>query len=349
VKHRLIALAQLALGAGLLALLFARMENPDDLIAAVTTIAGRWWFLAGALLLALNCLVICTVRWDSILRMHGIDLPFLTVIKLYFIGHFFNAFMFGAVGGDLVKAVYVARAVPDRRTEAVSTIFIDRMIGMLALIALVTVVMSLRYRFFLRYPDTRVVMIFMLAVLLAAVAGLSAVFGRNLLERVALFRRLESDTALGAIIAKVYAAFHTCLNHRALMRRTLLLSFANHLSLVAAAFLLGLGLGIRTVHTESPARLLREAGNYMTVFPIVNGVATIPATPGGLGTRDVATRFLLGVPEFDVPAERSVPLSLLLYGIMLVWSLAGGLLYLLYVAEAGRITRAELQALEQER
>ncbi len=347
-KNRLIALAQLALGAGLLVFLFVRMEDPGDLIAAVTAIADRWWFLVGALLLALNCLVICTVRWNSILRMHGINLPFLTVIKLYFIGHFFNAFMFGAVGGDLVKAVYVARAVPDRRTEAVSTIFIDRMIGMLALIALVTVVMTLRYRFFLRYPDTRVVMVFMLAVLVAAVAGLTAVFGRNLLERVALFRRLEAGTALGAIIAKVYAAFHTCLNHRALMRRTLLLSIANHLSLVAAAFLLGLGLGIRTVPADTGGRLLREAGNYLTVFPIVNGVATIPATPGGLGTRDVATRFLMGVPEFDVPASRSVPLSLLLYGIMLVWSLAGGLLYLLYVAEAGRVTRAEVEALEQE-
>ncbi len=352
-KHRIISILQLALGLGLLALLFITMEDRGELVAAIVSIAGQWWFLAGALLCALLCLIICTFRWDCILRMHGITLPFLHVLKLYFIGHFFNAFMFGAVGGDLIKAVYVAKVVPHRRTEAVATIFIDRLIGMLALIALVTLVMAVRFRFFMRYPETRVVMLFMVTMLILTVGGLFVVFSRNLLERIPLFRRLEAGTALGAIIAKVYGAFHTCLNHRGLMGRTLLLSFANHLSLITAAFLLGLGLGIRTVPVPAetppetpPARLqvVREFGNYLTVFPIVNGVATIPATPGGLGTRDVAARFLLAVPEFQVPESRSLPLSLLLYGIMLVWSLAGGLVYLAYVAEAGRVSRAELAA-----
>ena len=350
---KLIALLQLALAIGLIVFLFYRMENRGQLMGAVRSILSHWGYLVAALLMAFACLMLCTVRWNIIMRSYGITLPFREVFQLYFVGHFFNAFMFGAVGGDLIKAVYVAKAVPERRTESVATIFIDRLVGLLALVFLASVVIAIRFRFFLRYPETRKTMAFMIAVLVATVVGLFVVFRQNLLERFSFFRRMEANTALGQILGKVYAAFHHCLRHRGLMTRAIGLSLMNHTTLVMAAWLLGLGLGIRTTHPApdavpdappSIAVLAHELANYMTVFPIVNGIAAIPATPGGLGTRDVATKFLLGVPEFGVPATRAVPLSLLLYGVMFFWSLFGGGVYMLYVAKAGRVTVQELDA-----
>lgn len=353
-KKKLIALLQLALAGGLIAFLFGHMENRGELVDAVRSIVGHWGLLLGALAMTFLCLFLCTVRWNLIMRSYGIELPFRDVFDLYFVGHFFNAFMFGAVGGDLIKAIYVAKAVPDRRTESVATIFIDRLVGLLSLVLLAGVVMCIRYRFFLRYPETRKVMAFMIAVLLGTVAGLFIVFRKNLLDRIGFFRRLEERTAVGRIVGRVYTAFHHCLRHRGLMTRTMLLSLANHASLVIVAWMLGTGLGVRTVHTPTAGHTVasarvavaaRELANYMTVFPIINGIAAIPATPGGLGTRDVAAKFLLGVPEFGVPAARAVPLSLLLYATMFAWSLFGGVIYMLYVAKAGRVTRAELDKL----
>jgi glycosyltransferase 2 family protein len=348
---KLVAVVQLALAVGLIAFLFYRMDNRSELMEAVRSILGHWGYLVGALLLAFACLMLCALRWNLIMQSYAIRLPFREVFQLYFVGHFFNAFMFGAVGGDLIKAIYVARAVPGRRTEAIATIFIDRLIGLLALVFLVGVVICIRFRFFLRYPETQKTMAFMIAVLAATVTGLFVAFRQNLLERFGFFRRLEESTAIGRVVGRVYGAFHHCLSHRGLMVRTLGLSLLTHTTLVAAGLLLGVGLGIRTTGTSaegapvaalSGADWAHELGNYMTVFPIVNGIAAIPATPGGLGTRDMATKFLLGVPEFGVPATRAVPLSLLLYLAMFFWSLFGGIVYMFYVAKAGRVSGNEL-------
>jgi len=134
------------------------------------------------------------------------------------------------------------------------------------------------------------------------------------------------------MLSRLYRAFHTCMTHRGLLTRTLLLSVINHVFLILAACLLGAGLQIRTIPAATPPRsavvqATAEFGTYLTVFPIINGISTLPITPGGLGTRDAAAQMLLGVPEFNVPRSRAVTLSLLVCGITLFWSLVGGTVY----------------------
>ena len=331
-RRRWRALAQPVLGVGLVALLVFRMDNRADVLHALLSISRHWGFGIAAIACFLACLASATLRWQCILKAHGMAISFPRTLELTFIGQFFNAFMFGAVGGDAIKAFHVASAFPESRTEAVSTVFIDRMIGMLALFGIATAVLLTRFHFFLRYPQTRSVAIALVVVLVAVSALLFLAFRRNLLEQFAIFRTLESRTRLGAVLSRTYRAFHACLTHPGLITRTILLSLVNHLALIAAAALLGAGLEIRTVPPTDPPRpaLVQasvEFGTYLTVFPIINGIASIPATPGGLGTRDAAAQFLLGIPEFKVPASRAVTLSLLLYTVTLFWSLVGGVIY----------------------
>ncbi|MBT3192533.1 MAG: flippase-like domain-containing protein [Verrucomicrobia bacterium] len=362
-KKRLISLLQLALGIGLVSFLFFRMDNKADLLHALRSIARNWPCFAGAVICFLACILVCTRRWLLILRAHDIQVSFWHALELYFIGQFFNAFMFGSIGGDLVKVFFVAKSVPDKRAEAVTTVFIDRFMGMLALVALIGVILACRFNFFTRYAETRLVMLFMFGVLFATVLGLVVVFRKNVFEHSAFFRRMEDKYPIGRTISKVYGAFHACLTHHGLLGKLLALSVANHVIIIVAALLLGLGLNIRTIPAqvpppvpegipaEAPAEAFppfqpfAEFANYLTVFPIVNGIAAIPATPGSLGTREYATKFLLGVPEFQVPETRSVPLSLLLYVMTLFWSLVGGLVYLRYTLHAGKPTKSDLEAL----
>lgn len=331
-RRRWRALAQPVLGVGLVSLLVFNMDNRADVLDSLLSISRHWGFGIAAIACFLVCLVSATLRWRCILKAHGMAISIPGALELTFIGQFFNAFMFGAVGGDAIKVFLVASAFPKSRTEAVTTVFIDRMIGMLALFGIAAAVLLARFRFFLRYPQTRSVAMVLMVVLAAVSALLFLTFRRNLLEQFAVFRKLESQTRLGAILSRTYRAFHACLTHPGLLARTILLSLVNHLALIAAAALLGAGLEIRTVPPTDPPRSAAvqatvEFGTYLTVFPIINGIASIPATPGGLGTRDAAAQFLLGIPEFKVPASRAVTLSLLLYAVTLFWSLVGGVIY----------------------
>lgn len=93
------------------------------------------FFISALLLLAV---VYCAnfFRWKLILSLLDIEVNFATSMRLSMLGQFFSTFMPGAVGGDLVKAIYVARRYPSRRTHAVLTVLLDRAIGLFALVIL---------------------------------------------------------------------------------------------------------------------------------------------------------------------------------------------------------------------
>jgi uncharacterized protein (TIRG00374 family) len=99
------------------------------------------------------------------------------------------------------------------------------------------------------------------------------------------------------------------------MAQTLGLSLANHVGLVAAVFLLGLAMELPLSFAE-----------FLSVFLVINAVASLPITPSGLGTRESAGIFLLGV--LGVHPAQAVSLTLLLYGLIVTWSLIGGVVYL---------------------
>jgi uncharacterized protein (TIRG00374 family) len=197
---------------------------------------------------------------------------------------------------------------------------------------LTVVVMVVRLPFFLSHPVTRLALLFNLGLLVAATLGLLMVFRQNLFERWRFFRRLEERTALGRILSRSYHAFRLCLNRPAVVAKTILLSLVNHLVLVLGAFFLGTALGIPLSFWQ-----------FLTVFPIVNAVAAVPLTPGGLGTREAAAVYLLGVPGLDVPKAEALSVSLLLYATLIAWSLVGGLVYAAYCWALGPDVRREIR------
>lgn len=98
-------------------------------------------FSAFATLAILACFVVAIqfVRWYLLVR--ALDLPFSigNAFRLGLVGCFYNAFLPGSVGGDLVKAYYIARDTPGKRASAVATVIADRLVGLFGLIAFISV------------------------------------------------------------------------------------------------------------------------------------------------------------------------------------------------------------------
>jgi uncharacterized membrane protein YbhN (UPF0104 family) len=90
-------------------------------------------FLALAFLAGLTGVTITFLRWYVLVR--AVDLPFRVpdALRLGFIGFFFNTFLPGSVGGDIIKAAFLARE-QKRRTVAVATVIMDRAIALWALV-----------------------------------------------------------------------------------------------------------------------------------------------------------------------------------------------------------------------
>lgn len=86
------------------------------------------------------------VRWWSLLKGINIDSSLKRVFQLHMTGTFFNTCMPGAVGGDLVKATYIyLDHDSSSKTNVLSTIFIDRILGLLGLFMICGIVVMMQY------------------------------------------------------------------------------------------------------------------------------------------------------------------------------------------------------------
>jgi glycosyltransferase 2 family protein len=92
------------------------------------------------------------VRWFFLVRVIEPKFKFSATVLLGLIGMVFNLVIPGAVGGDLIKAAYLTR-MRIRKTQAIASMVIDRILGLLGLFILATVAGGFAWR--LATPDVR--------------------------------------------------------------------------------------------------------------------------------------------------------------------------------------------------
>lgn len=101
-----------------------------------------WWLIAAWLCLVVGY-VLCGLRWAWIAQGLGIEVSRTRKVRLYFLGMFASLFLPSTIGGDVVRGILLAKG--DGRTKmgvrAATSVILDRVNGMYALVALLTVSM----------------------------------------------------------------------------------------------------------------------------------------------------------------------------------------------------------------
>lgn len=307
---------RIAVCIGLLTFLFYQTDT-KSLIDASRDALSHWpWLVAGIMLTFLG-LVAGAVRWREILAAQDIRFSPFKVVHIFLVGQFFNAFMLGACGGDVVRAYYAAKGQKGRRTEAITTILLDRGIGLFSMILFCCLMIPLRIHIFLDNEGPRDTGILMIMFLVGALLGFFILFRKNVFEHFRLFQRLENETRIGVLIRKAYdAVFLFRKNHR-LLAISLALSWLSMAFLTLACWSFGQALGLQ-------AQVL----DYFALFPIISVLMAVPITPGSLGVREGLFASLFPAVMIDRP--HAIVLSLMVYAGGVFWSFAGGLVYLFF-------------------
>lgn len=89
-------------------------------------------FLAAACVLYVSAILLSLFRWHLLVRALDLELSLRDAMRYGLVGIFFNTFLPGAVGGDIIKATALART-QNRRTAAVATVIMDRAIALWSL------------------------------------------------------------------------------------------------------------------------------------------------------------------------------------------------------------------------
>ncbi|MBN1178793.1 MAG: flippase-like domain-containing protein [Anaerolineae bacterium] len=245
-------------------------------------------------------------RWATLLWALGLRVPFLRLVRLYFVGQFFSSFLPSQFGGDVVRALELTEDTPT--PAAVGTVLVDRMTGLMVLMAMGLLTLP--------FSATRLAP--WLVGLLVVVAGGGLLAGGLLLEG-RLLRRLTgwlperlSLSGSGAP-GKLYAAITGC-GWRAL-GRAFAISLAFNLINISINYLCGRAVGIDV-----------GLDYFFITAPLISVTGMIPISVGGVGVRDWVMVALFDPVGIDDNAAAAM--SWCLYGVSAATGLVGGLLYL---------------------
>src|SRR4029077_20510270 len=99
--------------------------------------------------------VFAALRWQVLLRVQKIHLSFPRIAGLFLIGMFYNQFLPGGTGGDIIKSYLFLQGTPDTKAGAFVAVVFDRLIGLVTLVAITLTLISLRFDILSKTPETR--------------------------------------------------------------------------------------------------------------------------------------------------------------------------------------------------
>jgi uncharacterized membrane protein YbhN (UPF0104 family) len=96
----------------------------------------HWPLLAIAQVLVLAAISLNYARWYVLVRALDLNFTLPDAFRLGSLGLMLSQISLGSVGGDVFKAIAVAREQHGKRTEAVASVLIDRVVGLYAMLLL---------------------------------------------------------------------------------------------------------------------------------------------------------------------------------------------------------------------
>ncbi|MEM7624360.1 MAG: lysylphosphatidylglycerol synthase transmembrane domain-containing protein [Planctomycetota bacterium] len=287
----------------------AAAELRPGMVSLVRSADLRW--LGGGLLLIALVFPLQALRWYLLMRCRGLAVSFWSVQRLVMIGLFFNFCVpVGSNGGDVVKAYGAAKGTttPGSTAIAIVSVLLDRVAGLLGLIALAAITGPLMWD----DPTGRKIAVFAWSALALVVVG-SVVYHAPATRRAL---GLELLTRFG-IVQKIDDAVRGYRDHLGVLLGAIGLSLPVHLALSIATAMAGYAIG-------APTPLLV----MVVALPIVFIVGALPLTFMGLGVMEPTAVALLTGGEDAATANQVIAMLMAWRAYLLAYAILGGALML---------------------
>lgn len=299
-----------------IALLFWVFHDPAQrakMAEALRQADYRWIPLA--ILSYVTVEVAAALRWQVLLRVQGIYLTWRRVFSLFFIGMFYNQFLPGGTGGDIIKSYLLLKETPDRKAGALLAVIFDRLIGLVALVCITGTLIALRYRWLSQTPQTQHllwVLLFLLGSSILALLTSFVISGFNLAHW------LPEKFPGREKLIEISAAYHLYARHWSGTLIAFVTSLVAHLATFAMFLFVAYAL-----------RAQVEVVDFFAIMPIERTISALPISFGGAGWREIILQIMLS-NLCGVSVEKAKLIGSLGFLIILLCSLPGGIVYFLY-------------------
>lgn len=276
------------------------------------------WLLAASLAVFPITFLITSYRWYKLLNAVDVNMGFARAFVINMVGAFYNTFMPGSTGGDVLKAYYASKQTP-HRLRAVISVLIDRILGLLALVMVGGVMASYQY---LKSPTTAdptsraclQVALASVAILIGVGVVLAVLFQPTvrkylglefILNRLPMQRQVENARE----VTRIYR------RKPILVLWALLVTVPVHVTVIISALLAGQAFDL-------PIRPLF----YFTAVPVIVLVGSIPISPQGAGVMEF---FAIALTQKQgATVSQAFALTMSIRMVQILWNLTGGILVL---------------------
>ncbi len=279
-KSKILTIFKIALAAGLIFWLV--QSGRLDFSNLSLLLAPQ--FLIPCLFLTGLGLYLCIERWRALMASQGIFLSSWRTTQLVLIGTFFNYFMPGGVGGDVVKAFYIAKDFPNSKAKVIISVLMDRIIGLFSMILLAIAIMLWKWPEIQAVPQLRFILTILFFLLLAFILFWTLIFSQFLLESPVVKKIIHLLPGTKSI-QKVIQSLTDYRHGKKQVLTALILSLTAQTSAVLFFYVAGNGLGFTQVPFST----------YLFVVPVGFMIQAIPIAPAGIGIGQAAFLFLFNL------------------------------------------------------
>ena len=268
------------LAAVILAFLFTRIQRQSGFTRLLNE-PKHWASLLVAQGLVLTAFSLSFVRWFLLVRGLNMEFHLRDAFRLGSLGFMLNQVSPGSVGGDLLKAVFIAKEQPGRRPEAVATVLIDRFIGLYAMLLVASVGLT-----FAEVANESIALIHTMQTIVWTSAAVGTAVFALVMSPMAPGRHFREPMGrlpvIGHTLTRLIDGMAVYRSRRRYLFAAIGLATCTHILLVVAFWCVSRGL---PVHGPT---FFQNA----SIVPIALVAGAIPMTPSGLGTLEFVLEFL---------------------------------------------------------
>lgn len=282
-------------------------------LSQITQQPLHWPSLATAITLCGGAIVLTFLRWFVLVKALGFPFTVRDALRLGFIGYLFNFIAPGSVGGDLVKAGLLAKEQSNRRTTAVATVLLDRILGMLALFLIGACAAWPQWPELRDRPELKAV------VGLLAIGSVAGLIGLMLMLIPAITRSkawqyLARLPVVGHMVAELVEGVRLYQSRPQVLFLALGISLVGHLGTITSFYF-----SAKAISGES---FVPGYAQHLFFIPAAELAGIVPLTPGGVGLLEEAVNALYklngaadGTGILTCLAYRAVTLAIALIGV----------------------------------
>lgn len=254
----------------------------------------HWTGIIFSIVMVNICMFVSALKWQPLLKVQQIKLPYAKVLSFYYVGLFANNFLPSSIGGDAMRIYDVARST-EKPKEAAASVIMERLLASMALALTAGLALMLASKI-----EGTSHIYWLVGGILTVCLGAFGVF-------------LVYPFSENAIIGKWLCRLYKYKEYPAVLFKVLLLSFVFQALLVAANIFIFQAL-------DSNIQLAK----HFFYIPVIMAISMLPLSINGIGVREGMYVMLYG--RAGVDPSTAVMCSLLFFMLVTITSLVGGII-----------------------